>query len=246
MNGQKTIRIAEPNVRDINALKRFTLNVNIKRFTTDAAGQVLADGAIPAAEKKPFPFNMFGQFDMSGAYSIADSIVAPMHNTKLFTVYVAGIGTPLFFFAGGIATINAQIKKGDVVFVYADDLEAPNYFTFVIITSIIGGYASLVSQSNISQIDGKGYWGVFKIFDVKYTWYNDAQLAYPLLLINSKFNSAVKYDAIDPSGYFDPEQKSNLLTARIPLEVVLNQYIGISGFLAYENPLLNLSFELYV
>lgn len=246
MNNEKTIRVASPNVRDINALKRFTLNVNIQRFTTDANGQVLADAAIPASEKKPFPFHLFGQFDMQGGYTIADSITAPMQNTKLFSVYVAGLGTPLFFFGGGVDTITARIRKGDVVFIFADNLNAPNYFTFVIVTSIIGGYASLVSQSNISQIDGNGYWGVFKIFDLKYTWYNDAQLSLPLLLLNCKFNSAFKYDVIDPSSYYHPQQKSDILTSLIPLKLVVNQYIGLSGFLAYENPLLNMSFELYV
>lgn len=239
------ISINKPFTTSVNALKKFSLNLNIKRFTTDSNGIILNDAAIPVSEKKPFPFHLFGNFDMSGGYNIADSSMQKIHNTILFTYYVSGIGTPLFFF-NPVANINGQIRKGDVVFVYVDDLNAPTTFTFVIVTSIVGSYASLVSQSNISQIDAAGYWGIFKIFDVKYTWYNDAQLREPIYLFKAKFNSAFKYDVIDPAGFYYPEQKTRVLTARIPLNIVMNQYIGISAFLAYENPLLNLSFEIFV
>ncbi len=241
----KKLTINKPFLQTVNAIKKFSLNLNVKRFTTDANGAILADAAIPASEKKPFPFHLFGNFDMQGGYNIADSAMSEVHSTKLFSMYIAGIGTQLFFF-NPLATINNEIKKGDVVFIYVDDINAPNFFTFIIVTSIVGAYASLVSQSNISQIDANGFWGVFKIFDVKYSWFDNAQLHDPVYIITSRFDSGFKYDVIDPATYYDSATKKNILVANIPLNIVLNQYIGLSAFLAYENPLLNLHFSIYV
>lgn len=240
----RTIVVQNP-VREIkNALKRFSLNLNIKRFITDANGVVLADGAIPAALKKPYPFHLFSHYDRVGGYSISDSIMSVLHRTTLFGYYVWGIGTPLFFF-NPAASINNEMKKGDVVFIYVDDLNNPNYFIFVIVQAINGGYASFIDQSNITQIDNKGFWGVFKVVNTKVTWYNDAQLRESFYQINTRFDGAFKYDPFSLAAYYAPEQKTAIMTANVPTEFILNQYFGLSSCIAYENPLLNISFELY-
>ncbi len=109
----KKLTINKPFLQTVNAIKKFSLNLNVKRFTTDANGAILADAAIPASEKKPFPFHLFGNFDMQGGYNIADSAMSEVHSTKLFSMYIAGIGTQLFFF-NPLATINNEIKKLNV------------------------------------------------------------------------------------------------------------------------------------
>lgn len=240
----RTIIVQKPELQIKDALKRFSLNLNIKRFITDANGAILNDAAIPAALKKPYPFHLFSHYDKVGGYAIGDSIMSVLNRTLLFGYYVWGIGTPLFFFNPG-ATINNEMKKGDVIFIYVDDLNNPNYFIFVIVQAINGGYASFIDQSNISQVDNKGYWGVFKIRNTKFTWYDDAQLRESFYLINTRFDGAFKYDPLSPAAYYAPEQKTQIKTANIPLEFILNQYFGISSCIAYENPLINLSFELY-
>jgi len=227
------------------ALRRFSLSINVRRFTCDSNGVLLANAAVPASEQKAFPFHLFGEFDRQGGYAIADMIAKEKANTILFSVYVWGMNTPLFFF-NPLATINNKLKKGDVVFVYVDDLTAPNTFTFIVVSAQQGSYASLTSQSNISQIDDNGAWGAFKFFDVKYTWVNDEQVYQPVYSIQTRFNSAYKSDTFDPAAFLYTEQKQDVRTLVLPIEIILNQYIGLTSFLAFENELLNLSFNLYL
>lgn len=242
------IRVIKKNVAPLesrNALRKFTLALNIKRYTTDSNGAILDNAAVPASEQKAFPFHLFGEFDRQSGYAIADTIAREKSNTNLFGVYVVGISTPLFYF-NPIATVNNQLKKGDVVFIYVDDVTAPNIFTFIVVSAQQGGYASLAAQSNVSQIDDNGHWGVFKFFDVRYAWFDDEQLSNPIFLVQTKFNSAFKYDTIDPLAYRYIQQKTDVRVLAIPLEVTLNQYIGLTSFIAFENSVLNLSFNLYL
>ncbi len=246
MSIAKEITVNKPSIASVQAFRKFSLNINIKRFTTDSNGTILADADIDISQKKPFPYHLFSQFDQQGGYAIADNILRQEYNTNLFGVYIWGNNTPLFFF-NPLATINGELKKGDTVFIYVDDPIAPSFFTFVIITTVSpnAGYTSLVAQTSITQLD-TNHWGVCKIWDLRYTWYNDQQLNHPVYLIHNKFNSAFKYDPINPAAYYFPQQHPNVKVAVIPLDVILNQYFGMSGFLAYENPLLNMSFELYI
>lgn len=228
-----------------NALRRFTLALNVRRITCDSNGVIIPDGVVPAAEQKAFPFHLFGAFDYASGYPLADTIARERSNSNLFTVYVHGIGTPLFYF-NPLATINNQIKKGDLVFVYVDDLNNPNTFSYVIVSALQGGFASLILQSNISQIDDNGHWGAFKFFEIGYAWQNDEQLNQPIYLVRSRFDSGYKYDTLDPLAFRYVQQKNDLNVISIPLEIVLNQYIGITSFIAFENSVLNLSFNLYI
>lgn len=213
---------------------KISLNVNVKRYTTDSNGTILPDASIPQSEKKPFPFHTFGKFDMNGGYNIADSIVSEVYDTKLFGVYVWGVGTPLFFFSP-FATINSAMRKGDLVFIYVDDFDSPNYFTFVIAQAQTGSFASIISQTESKTVF---------VQNVKYTWQNDLQLSQNLYVIKTKSNNAFGVDTISPAAYYVPEQKS-VQTTLIPLRLDINRFVGISSFLEYQNPLLNLSFELY-
>jgi hypothetical protein len=226
------------------AIKKFPLNLNVSRYTTDSNGTVLAPGAVPVSERNPFPFHLFGNFDREGGYAVADNLCADYYNTLLFGVYVWGLNTPLFFF-NPAASINSKMKKGDVVFIYVDDLDAPNYFTFVIVSSLYGAYSSLISQTNMVSVDPRGMQTIFRIREIRYSWFdtNDVQLEQPLFIVQTKYDSAVKTDALSPAAYYVPEQK-NVKIARIPVDLALNTYMGVSGFLAFENPVLNLSFEL--
>lgn len=227
------------------ALKKMTLSVNIKRFTTDSTGAIIDDALVPVDQQKAYPFHLFGDFDRNGGYNIADSIVSGKENTKLFGVYVWGVNTPLFFFSI-LATIRNVMKKGDLYFIYVDDLDAPNYFHHVIVSTDAGGYASLVSQSNISQLDDKGHWGVFKFFNLKYSWVNDDQYSYPIIPINTRYNGASKFDSINPESYLYTMQQPNIRTMIIELEAVLNQYFGLTSFIAWNNPVLTLTFNIYI
>jgi hypothetical protein len=240
------VRLNRSNVnRDIpTALKRMSITLNIRRYTTDANGTVLDDLMIPDSEKKPYPVHLFGEFDRQGGYAIADLEIGQRYNTLLFGVYVWGVGTPTLFF-NPLANINRRFRKGDIVFVYVDDLDTPNYFTFIQVQSTQGGAASILSQSNITQLDSAAPWGVFKINGFKYAWLDDEQLNYALFKIVTKQNAAFVSDSIDPQTYRSAKQKPSVKIIDIPDNIVLNQYEGISTFIPYENSLLTLTFDIY-
>lgn len=245
----QTSRTITKNVAPLNtrpAIRRFTLSVNIRKYITDSSGVVLAPASVPASFRKNFPVHLFGEYDRQSGYAIADVIAREIESVNLFGVYVWGVNTPLFKFSNGIATINTKFKKGDVIFVYVDDIEAPNYFAFVTasIVSPVGGYASLVSLANVTQLDDNGHWGAFKFFDIQYSWVNDEQLYKPIYLVKTRFDGGYHSDSIDPAAFklLNFEEK----TVQIPLEVLLNQYVGLTTFIAWENELLTLAFNLYI
>lgn len=243
MIGKVKIRKNKAPIETRPAVKKIPLNIFVKRYTTDGTGQILATPAIPASMQGAFAFHAFGEFDRQGGFQIADK-VTNVNGSILFSTYVYGLNTPLFFFSP-LANINAQFKKGDIIHVYVDNINAPNYFTFVVISTTSGGYASLVSQSNITQIDDNGPWGVFKCDEIKFTWYNDEQLNYPLVTIQSYYNGNYKSDSFDPSSYYSTMQKPDLKTVYIPVKMLVNQYAGLSGYIPLENSVLNLEFILY-
>ena len=232
------------NARD--SFKKFTLSVNVRRITTDSTGTVLDDATVPAAQQKAYPFHLFGDFDKNGGFAISDMIMSGQSNSILFSVYTIGLNTPLFFFSP-LATINSQLKKGDLVFIYVDDINAPSYFHFVICSAMSGGYGSLVALTNTTQIDDKGNWGTFKFYDVKFSWFDadDVQLGFSLWNIKTAFNGAYSYDQIQPEAYRYTQSKPEVKIITIPLEKLINQYYGLSSLIAWENPLLNLSFNIY-
>jgi hypothetical protein len=246
MANEKRI-IVHATMREIaTAVRKISLSVNVRRYTTDVNGAILNDAAIPESEKKPFPFHLFGDFDRQSGYAIADLDMRNVHNTILFTVFTWGVGMPLLYF-NPLAQVNKLFKKGDVIFCYVDNLEAPSYFTWIHIQSIIGGFASVVSQTNISQLDNVGPWGAFMNNRIDYKWMHDEQLNQPVKWIIAEPNAAYKSDSLAPEAYWIPQvDKSDIKKVIIPLEFICNQYFGLSTWLAYENPLLNLNFSLYV
>lgn len=242
METQK-IQVNKPPILQVDATRRFSLNLNVTRYTTDVNGTILADGAIPASQKTPMPFHLFGEFDRNGGFEIADKLLSPVWNTKLFSVYVWGLNSPLFFF-NALADINNKFRKGDMLFVYVDDINAPNYFTFVIVSAQQGAYASLVGQLNTTQLDAQR-WGTFKIFNIDYTWINDAQLDNAVYIIESRFDCSFRSDPLQPRAYYHVQYKPGVNKIQIPINAIGNQNFGLSSFMAYENSVLNLSFIVY-
>lgn len=239
----KTKTISQQTLVDVPACRKLSIMANVRRYTTNEFGVVLDDAAVPVADRKPYPFHLFGEFDRAGGYAIADGITQ-RYNTILFSTFVVGNGMPLFFF-NPVADINTKLSKGDIVFLYVNDLNAPTIFTFIVVHAQSGGFASLVNESNISQLSAHG-WGVFKFDKIQYNWQNDAQLRQPLVLINTKFDGDFTFDFVNPLQYRNTEEKKPVRTIDIPLEMTVNQYNGISSFLDFANPDLQLLFELYI
>lgn len=240
----KNIVLNKPNIEQVLARKKFTLALNVRRYTTDVNGTILDDAAIPASQKIPFPFHLFSEFDRNGGYQIADRLLSQVNNTKLYAVYPSwGVNTPLFLLSP-LATINNEFQRGDTIFVYVDDYLAPSYYTFVVINGQNGAYASLVGQLNITQLD-KNSWGAFKIFGLDYAFDTTEQLKNTLFIIKTEFDASFVADRIQPVAYYHTQYKPNIDKITIPIEAIANQFLGLSTFLSYGQNYLNLSFTVY-
>lgn len=247
MEQQKTVELrkAKLNAENYFAMKRFTLSVNIKRYTTDSTGAIIDDALVPVDQRKAYAFHLFNEFDRQGGYAMCDQILREIEDTNLYRAYVAGMNMPQFPFSGGIATINGRIKKGDLIFEYVDDIESPNYFHFVIVSATQGGFASLSSLTNMPQLDEIAPWGAFRIQGFKYAWENNSQLYKPMFMIKTNYKSAYQANPIDPAGYLTPNLKPGINSVNIPYELLLNQFTGLSGYITWENSNLNLAFNIY-
>lgn len=227
-----------------NALKKLPIQMTVKRYTTNQLGQVLADAAVPVSQRKNFPFHLWGEYDRQSGYGFAD-MVTQKDNTILLGVYVWGINTP-FFFANPVQDVNNNFRKGDIIFLYVDDLTAPNFYHFITISNNQGNLASVVAQSNVSQIDDNGAWGVFRILNFDYTWDNDDQLKLPFYTIKSTFENTFEFQTLNPKRYFPPVYKPEIKTINIDLTMLVNQYAGLSGYLHFNSNTLELLFNLYL
>lgn len=236
-----------------NAIRKFALQASIKRYTTDANGVILADGAIPLNQRRAFPFHLFGEFDRQSGYPIANLVTlrnfgGGQVNVFLLAVYTYGIGTP-FWFAAPFNNINQQLRFGDIIFLYVDDIAAPTYFHFIVVsTRGDAGFNSLVSQTNISQIDDQknAGWGAFKFTSFQMTWDSDVQLKQPFYTILTKFDGDYKFQTFNPRADLPPYFKPDVRTIDVKLQMLINQYTGLSGYLAFESNSLELLFNLYI
>lgn len=224
----------------IDAKIKHNVTVTVNRYTTDSSGVIVST---PAHLREPLPFHLFGEFDRQGGYAIADLLT--IHKQPLFSTYVAGLNTPLFYFSGGIAEIGNYIRKGDIVFVYVDDLHSPNYFTFIVLSApnVTAGLSSLVSQTHTTQLDSR-VWGVFTVDNFKYSWQNDAQLSNEIKFINTHFDGTWKVNSISPLTERYQNQRAGVDTLIIPVRLLINQYVGISHAINYDTPYLQFNFNI--
>lgn len=239
----KNLGINDPILGIRVAKRKISIGLNIYRYTTNANGEILANSAVPANMAVAYPFHLFGEFDRQGGFRVADQTLQSINNTKLFSVYIWGINTPLFYF-NPLSNVTLKFQKGDLIFVYVDDLIAPNYFTFVQISATDGAYGSIISQTMVSQLS-QDTWGAFKMFELQMVWDADQQLNEIFYPITTTFDSRFNKNTIEPFTYYDPQyikQKKII----IPWETIINQYSGLSGFIAFESNLLNLQIIIYV
>lgn len=237
------LRLNVPNVRDVTSKKKISIGLNIRRLSTDVNGTIVADNLLPASMQTNYPFHLFGEFDRASGYAIADKAMRDKNGTKLFSVYVWGVNSPLFFF-NPLADINKFFQKGDIIFVYVDDLIAPTTFSFVFINSLDGNYASISAMTVTNQLDSNN-WGAFKIGEIHEGWVDDSQLDQLWFFINTKFDGRFLTDNKSPYDYFNPEiNVQNKIV--ISYESVVNQFLGLSSFIAFQNNLLTVSLIIYV
>ncbi len=218
-----------------------SINMNIKRYYTDVDGALIAKAAAPAALQVKLPVYMLGNFDRVGAFNIGQKTVAPVSSTKFLMTYVHGYEQP-FLWNSGLNTLQSILRRGDIVTVFTDDLDAPSAFVYIVQTVDTGALASIISNTQTVQDDGRT--GIISVKNVSVQVDNDPQL-----------NQIWQVMRFDNFGQFEQHPFNPAAVERSPfyklgdfvelrLQFLMTQYIGIYFYYLYESESLNINFRL--
>jgi len=218
-----------------------SINMNIKRYYTDVDGALIAKASAPAALQVKLPVYMLGNFDRVGAFNIGQKTVQPVVSSKFLMTYVHGYEQP-FLWNTGLNTIQAILRRGDIVTVFTDDLDAPSAFVYIVQTVDTGALASIISNTQTIQDDGKS--GIISVKNVSLQVDNDNQL--------NQIWQVMKFDNF---GNFDQHPFNPAAVERSPfyklgdfvelrLQFLMTQYIGIYFYYLYESESININFRL--
>lgn len=213
--------------RDLNrpVLKHSTLPIEVKRFYTDVDGVIINKGAAPVSLQVDFPVYLFGEFDRLGSYYISQRIQPPNNATKFLMSFVWGQGAnPFFFGFSGLSDIQSQINLGDLVNVYTDNIIAPNYFIFIVVSSTGRSMASVQQNTVTTQRDGK--YGFLDAHKVQYFTNNPVQWQQNFRVFTTDNLGVPQVNNINPyifrNAYIENDRFIELYW-----KYPLNQYTGI-------------------
>lgn len=224
--------------------KNHSIPVTIKRLYTDVNGTVVDKTTVPLALQVPYPFYVFGEFDKQGGYNAGLRALPPTPGTYYLLSYVHGNGFTSQMIAGGFSgvnTIKEYISVGDVVHVFTDDTQNPNYFIWVIQHFSQGSLGSVVANSDSAQKDGRI--GPVFLESFKYHSDNARQFDYPFWFVRSTNISTYDADQIQPYIYKDPYvQQSEIIDVQVNFN--LDQYLSVGQIFLYDTDVITMNFKL--
>lgn len=218
-----------------------SISIQVKRIFTDVNGTIINKAAAPVGLQTSYPVYLFGEFDRQGAYSMGGEIVPAVSNSyKFLHTGVWGVNFPYFFGFNPAANIQTQISRGDLVTVYVDDLNIPNTFIFIVLTSQNVAIGSLNYDSGTHEhkgLDSKRQvtdrLGKMLIDNVQYFSNNVEQWKQAFTVAYFEKNGNYKYDSLDPFSY-KPVTYVNQDFILLPLRITLSQYIGLYTLMEFE------------
>jgi hypothetical protein len=220
--------------------KNTGLTVIVKRFFTDVNGTIVAKSLVPLSMQVDYPFWMFGQFDKSGGYKIGNVIAPPNINTPYLGSFVIGLDMP-YLFGTGLNTIQRQTTIGDVVHVFTDNIDAPNYYAFIVQTSESASISSIYfnaieAEKNKIHING-----------INMFVYSNGQ---PSL----QFAKNVNLTRIDSLGAyvnhpetflaFDQVDNKQAYFITVPLKMAVDQYNLVSSYIDFSADQIQFAFKI--
>lgn len=222
-------------------MELHSVPVIIKRFYTDVDGQILDknDLTIPDDLKVKLPVFLFGQFDRNGGYKRLQQAVPTVGGQNFFMTYTQGVNSPFLPFTG-LNTIKGQIKTGDIVIVYTDHLENPNFFTWIVVSSENVSLASITSNTESLQLDGRIGQLWFKETNLKVDV--ESQFYEPLFFSQFDNIGNYRFDTIQPNMFLTPHvAQHDFLTLDTPFK--LDQYLGLAFYIQFACDLITLNFK---
>lgn len=225
VNGHELLARVQAHASNTTAFK-----LTIKRYFVNAAGTVIAKGAIPSTFQTKYPVYLFNTFDLQGGYTDCQKNTPPVAMSFVFSgIYRSYFD--IFQFAGA-NTIRQNINAGDQVIIYADDPDFPGLWCWIVISCEQKGYGSLLYNPDPKGID---------ITEMMY--FSDSQ---------KQYNESVQYQFSNyhtsKIDYLDPHTFRSILDQQSELIVMkykfnLNNFNGINFYMAFDADLITLIFK---
>ena len=205
--------------------KKDAFTVNVLRFFTDAAANVIDKNTLPANLKTSVPYFLWQKFDKDGGFKIGNSILGGFGPWKFLYCYEFGNTFDYFKFQGNNNLIR-QFVNGDLIMMFGDDPVNFNYLAWVVIRCPFQAYTSILRYNNGGDLylpNKQGFLqsaGLGGIDCYEFLLSVDQALQY---------NEALHLVSTNKIGQFVEEQ-SQPLSFKTP-ETILNDFITIKlGF----------------
>ncbi len=225
-------------------ITKHTIPLKVRRFFTDVDGAIIDKAAAPVNLQTKYPVMMFGGFDLDGGYKTALQTVPPDPNTKYLGTFIYGLNCAYNSITGfsGLNDVKGQIKTGDIVHVFTDDLDNPNYFVWIVLScTTAASFASIISNLKTLQNDER----IGSIFIDTIAFYsnNFEQWYTPLNYMRVDNIGNYNNNPIQPLMFRNPltEQQGFIV---IETEFLLNQYLGINTYIEFDTNEMSFDFKL--
>lgn len=200
-----------------------SLNIKVHKYYTDVNGQVIAKTSAPAALQTKFPVFLLGNFDRVGAYNIGQKIMGLAPGVFFLCTYVHGVDPP-FLWNTGFNNIASNFKFGDIITVFTDDLNNPTTFVFIRQTCEYGGLASIISNTQTQQKDGRI--GIMFCSKIKLQIDQQQQLTEIWQIIELDNLGNFIQNNLSPLQYKTPYWTLNEFL-ELPLSFIMTQFVAI-------------------
>jgi hypothetical protein len=218
-----------------------SINVNINRYFTNVDGTIIDKSATLAVMRKNYPVFLLGNFDRVGAYNISQKTIQMPSGVFFLCTYVHGYNEP-FLWNSPLNDVQTRFRKGDIITVFTDSLDAPTNFCFIQQTLELGAMASFISNTQTEQKDGR--LGVIEVKNVSLQVDNESQLNSPWTIVF--FDNIGNFDS-DPfnpgSIYRSPYYKLNDFI-ELNIAFTLSQYMALNFLFLFASDTINVNFRI--
>lgn len=224
-------------------VKWHTIPVVIKRYFTDVDGVILDKNTVPAALQVEYPFFVFGNFDMQGGYQTGLKTIGPIPGTFYLTSFVnaGGITSQQITGFSAFNEIKGKIATGDIIHVFTDDLDNPNYFIWIVLHNPTGPLSSITGNSQTEQRDGL----IGKIYLEKFQYFsdNERQWDYPVHFYRVTNIANYGSEQVQPYIFKTPFTMQNGFI-EMKCEFNFDQFLGLASYFRFETESITWNFRL--
>ena len=230
--------------KEISDIRRASFQITVRRFFTNVDGVVLpkTSGLIPNNLKTDYPVYFFMEYDREGGYKILSRVNPVLGGAEYLFSYVDGVNVPFLQFTG-LQTIHRQIKTGDIVLVYVDDSQNPNFYIWIVLSTDTFSIASLVGNS-IARLNNRNQ-GLVYIDSIGYLSDNTFQYEEGIDFVKTNILGEYTSDNVSPNIAKHPNVAlPDKVT--LPVNWWLNQYTGMATKMLFETDEIALTMNLKV